>query len=67
MERDLTNVVNATVDNVAALVGSFEKGPVEQIVSVTSEKELSQYLVDQVTQTLSIGLVQHNIFFMVAP
>ena len=37
LERDLTNVVNATVDNVAALVGSFEKGPVEQIVSVTSE------------------------------
>ena len=40
LERDLTNVVNATVDNVASLVGSFEKGPVEQIVSVTSEKEL---------------------------
>ena len=40
LERDLTNVVNATVDNVAAIVGSFEKGPVEQIVSVTSEKEL---------------------------
>ena len=40
LERDLTNVVNATVDNVAAMVGSFEKGPVEQITSVTSEKEL---------------------------
>ena len=40
LERDLTNVVNATVDNVASLVGSFEKGPVEQITSVTSEKEL---------------------------
>ena len=40
LERDLTNVVNATVDNIAAIVGSFEKGPVEQVTSVTSEKEL---------------------------
>jgi hypothetical protein len=40
LERDLTNVVSATVDNVAALVGSFEKGPVESITTVTSEKEL---------------------------
>ena len=40
LERDLTNVVNATVDNVAAIVGSFEKGPVEQITSITSEQKL---------------------------
>ena len=40
LERDLTNVVNATVDNIAAIVGSFEKGPVEQVTDVTSEKEL---------------------------
>ena len=40
LERDLTNVVNATVDNIAAIVGSFEKGPVEQVTSITSEKEL---------------------------
>jgi len=40
LERDLTNVVNATVDNVAAMVGAFEKGPVESITTVTSEKEL---------------------------
>ncbi len=26
LERDLTAVANATVDNVAAIVGSFEKG-----------------------------------------
>ena len=39
-ERDLTNVVNATVDNVAGIVGAFEKGPVEKITTVTSEKEL---------------------------
>lgn len=40
LERDLTNVVNATVDNVAGIVGAFEKGPVEEVTTVTSEKEL---------------------------
>ena len=40
LERDLTTVANATVDNIAAIVGAFEKGPVEQITNVTSEKEL---------------------------
>ena len=40
LERDLTTVANATVDNIAAIVGAFEKGPVEQITNVTSEKAL---------------------------
>ena len=40
LERDLTTVVNATVDNVAAIVGSYEKGPVEEGISITSEAEL---------------------------
>lgn len=40
LERDLTSVANATVDNVAAIVGSFEKGPVEAMTTVTSEREL---------------------------
>jgi hypothetical protein len=40
LERDLTSVANATVDNIAAIVGSFEKGPIEKIVNITSEKEL---------------------------
>ena len=40
LERDLTTVVNATVDNVAAIVGSYEKGPVEEVISITSEAEL---------------------------
>ena len=39
-ERDLTTVVNATVDNVGAIVGAFEKGPVEEVISITSEGEL---------------------------
>ena len=40
LEKDLTTVANATLDNVAVIVGSFEKGPVNQIVDITSEKEL---------------------------
>ena len=40
LERDLTTVANATLDNVAVIVGSFEKGPVNSIVDITSEKEL---------------------------
>ena len=40
LEKDLTTVANATLDNVAVIVGSFEKGPVNKIVDVTSEKEL---------------------------
>jgi hypothetical protein len=40
LERDLTSVANATVDNVAAIVGSFEKGPVEAMTTITSEREL---------------------------
>ena len=31
LERDLTNTVNATVDNIAAVVGTFEKGPVDEL------------------------------------
>ena len=40
LEKDLTTVANATLDNVAVVVGSFEKGPVNKIVDITSEKEL---------------------------
>ena len=40
LERDLTNTINATIDNVAAIVGAFEKGPVEEVVTVSSEREL---------------------------
>ena len=27
-ERDLTNTINATIDNVGAIVGTFSQGPV---------------------------------------
>ena len=60
LERDLTNVVNATVDNIAAIVGSFEKGPVEQVTTVTSEKNYFQSSANLLTITLSIGSVLHS-------
>ena len=39
-ERDLTNTINATIDNVGAIVGTFSKGPVEEIVDIASERQL---------------------------
>jgi hypothetical protein len=40
-ERDLTNqVVVNSIANTAALVGTFEKGPIGVITSITSEKQL---------------------------
>jgi len=39
-ERDLTNTINATIDNVGAFVGTFAQGPVEEIVDISSERQL---------------------------
>ena len=40
VERDLTTVANTVVDNVGVIAGAFEKGPVEEVVDITSEKQL---------------------------
>jgi hypothetical protein len=40
LERDLTNTVNATVDNIAAVVGTFQKGPVDEVRTISSERQL---------------------------
>ena len=43
-ERDLTNArIDSTIDNVGALVGPFERGPVNQMVNITNEKSLLEY------------------------
>ncbi len=43
-ERDLTNArIDSTIDNVGALVGPFERGPVNQMVNITNEKSLLDY------------------------
>ena len=40
LERDLSHTTNATVDNVAAIAGAFEKGPIEEVITISSEREL---------------------------
>jgi len=42
VERDLTTVANTVVDNIGVIAGSFEKGPVEEVVDILSEKQLLQ-------------------------
>ena len=39
-ERDLTRVIPAVSTSVGAFAGQFEKGPLEEIVTVSSEQEL---------------------------
>ena len=39
-EIDLTNVVPAVSTSIGAIAGAFKKGPVSQIVTITSEQEL---------------------------
>ena len=40
LERDLTTVANQVTDNVGVIAGAFEKGPVEEVTDVVSEKDL---------------------------
>ena len=39
-EKDLTNVIPAVATSIAAIAGDFTKGPVDDIVSISSEKDL---------------------------
>ncbi len=39
-ERDLTNIIPAVSTSIGAVAGSFGKGPVDEIVSISSEQEL---------------------------
>ena len=39
-ERDLTNSIRGAVDNIGAIVGTFSQGPVEEIVDISSERQL---------------------------
>ena len=67
LERDLTAVANATVDNVAAIVGSFEKGPVELSPQLRASASFSRSSVDPTSITTNTGLPQHNFCCMAAP
>ena len=39
-EKDLTNVIPAVATSVGAFAGDFVKGPLDEIVTVSSESEL---------------------------
>ena len=39
-ERDLTNIIPAVSTSIGAVAGQFGKGPVDEIVSISSEQEL---------------------------
>ena len=39
-ERDLTNIIPAVSTSIGAVAGSFAKGPIDEIVSISSEQEL---------------------------
>ena len=39
-EKDLTNVIPAVATSIGAYAGDFTKGPVDEIVTITSEKQL---------------------------
>ena len=54
-EVDLTNVVPALATSIGGLAGVFERGPMDQIIPVGSEKELVQFLVNQIQVTLKHG------------
>ena len=39
-ERDLTNIIPAVSTSIGAVAGQFQKGPIDEIVSISSEQEL---------------------------
>ena len=39
-EKDLTNVIPAVATSIGAVAGQFSKGPMDEIVTISSEKEL---------------------------
>ena len=39
-ERDLTNIIPAVSTSIGAVAGQFAKGPIDEIVSISSEQEL---------------------------
>ena len=39
-EKDLTNVIPAVATSIGAIAGDFTKGPTDEIVSISSEKDL---------------------------
>ena len=59
-ERDLTTISTLTTANVGVLAAPFELGPIEEIVDISSERELTERSVSPTIITLSIGLLLLN-------
>ena len=43
-ERDLTNIIPAVSTSIGAVAGQFSKGPIDEIVSISSQQTLSIFL-----------------------
>ena len=39
-EKDLTNVIPAAATTIGAIAGQFSQGPIDEVTSISSEKEL---------------------------
>ena len=57
-EKDLTNVIPAVATTIGAVAGQFNQGPMDEVTSISSEKELVEtFGKPDSLQTLNIGLV----------
>jgi hypothetical protein len=62
-ERDLTRIIPAVSTSVGAFAGQFSKGPLDEIVTVSSEQELvDTFSVNQILITLKIGLALQTFY-----
>jgi hypothetical protein len=60
-EKDLTNVIPAVSTSIGALAGDFDSGPMEEIITVTSESDLVEAF-GKPTNTSYIGFFQASSF-----
>ena len=56
-EKDLTNVIPAVATTIGAIAGQFSQGPIDEVVSIASEKELVETFGKPDSNTLNTFLV----------
>ena len=56
-EQDLTRVIPAVSTSIGAFAGEFRQGPVDEIVTITSEQQLVEEFGNQTLLTLKIFFV----------
>ena len=64
-ERDLSTVTTPSAFNVGVIAAPFNRGPVEEIVDISSERQLVNILVVSTSQTLSFGIPLLSFLHMV--